>query len=170
MDYTICSEVLEAAMKNKKYFRQLLSKFFDENEPIRVVINPTIAKIYKKIALSDERGSDRIVIWLEEMTENIQECWAFVDCKNKPIFIKTCKDSDDKKLIVSDKNNYHSGYEGLKPIDKNEAINEIRSPKNIFYIKGSRIINSILGDNSSLTVFKKNSTFRRFFTCFKRNK
>ncbi len=137
-DYTICSKVLEAATHNKRYLTDLLNNFACTISWNSVVKNKKILDIYMEI------NDESIRSWINIMsyTEN-NSCWKDIWEVEGPIFIKACNKTHDKKLIVSEKEDYDN-YEWLSPINKDEAI------INLNWIQNTTIINQNW-DNSQAT-------------------
>ena len=105
-----------------------------------------ILDIYNSIGKTDKD----IASWINVMSYNSNKCWKCINCEDKPIFIETCKTTYDKRLIVSEKEDYdRSEYAELNVIDKDEAIDEIRPSKNVTSISGSTINKSTIGDHNS---------------------
>lgn len=138
MDYVINSKVIEVAKGGNKYTSDLLMLFAGNVIPHKVVKNIRILDEYKALA------DDYIRTWIELVTNN--GYWVNVECDDDPVFIKTCLATHDKKLIVDDKNSDYADYEGLMPIDKDEAIDEISPEKNVIHQNGNNN-QAIIGGN-----------------------
>lgn len=117
MDYTICKNIINIS-KNANNYTTLLLHFTMRNNSDKVVCNKSILDSYKKFQ------TESIHTWIKLM--DYQGSWkniSDVDCQEEDIFIHSCKLTYDKKLIVSEKEDYRiEQYEDLEVINKDEAI------------------------------------------------
>lgn len=136
MDYTVCKNVIDLAKTGNKY-TTLLFHFTMSNNSDKVVLNNDILEAYK------ESKTEMIHSWIDLMTKLMT--WKKIDnvtCNCDDIFINSCNVTYDKKLIVSEREDYTSmQYENLDVINKDEAINILMPTSQI----------SIIGNGTSLT-------------------
>lgn len=137
MDYTICKKVIELSKDGQGKYPQLLFHFMSNNSN-KVVINNLILDSYKRY------NTSIIHTWIDLMDK--QGMWKKIndpDCAESELFIKTCHSTYDKKLIVSEKEDYDvEQYEELDVMNKDEAYISLCSTTHV---------NNINGDNNSIT-------------------
>ncbi|MCT4560551.1 MAG: hypothetical protein N4A41_04160 [Crocinitomicaceae bacterium] len=120
MDYTICSNVIAIAKDANRYSFDLLFQFTSANNPHRVVINGKILEEYEPYK------NELIRTWLDGLSK--QNFYKIIETELiNNIFIDTCRQSRDCKLIVNEKDDYSMNeIEGLNVLNKDEAIEEIK--------------------------------------------
>ena len=137
--FVIDKKVLEA---DERYYGSLLMPIANVRNGHTIAFNQKIKEEYLTV-----KKTTRLDAWLEIATAT--DVFKNVECAGDPIFIKTCLETYDKKLIVSEKEDY-SDYEGLTPIDKDEAMNQIR-PANIIIIQTGDNAQATCGSGSNIT-------------------
>ena len=141
MDFTICEKVIFRAKDGNKYTSDLLMPFTSSLNSNKVIINELIIERYRI------HKSEMINTWLNLMTN--MGYFKNIENIEQNIFIATCLQSNDKQLIVSEKEDYPNiDYQGLTVYDCDEAIELLRPNNTYIYQNGSE--NQIsTGSNSS---------------------
>jgi len=143
MDYTICKNVINSSKVGNKY-TTLLFHFTMSNNSDKVVFNDNILEAYT------ESPTEMIRAWINLMTNlNTWKRIENVTCNQNDIFIDSCNLTHDKKLIVSEKEDYSIiQYNNLNVFNKDEALCNLTQISQI-NINGTRH-NITTGNNSDI--------------------
>jgi len=143
MDYTICKNVIDISKNGNKY-TTLLFHFTNINNSDKVVLNNYILDSYKQF------DTEMIRSWINLMTN--LNTWKYIEnitCNIDNVFIDSCSITYDKKLIVSEKEDYpNSKYNNLEVFNKDEALCNLTQTSQI-NINGSNH-NITTGNNSNI--------------------
>lgn len=126
MDYVICSKLIEEVPTNSAIAYNLLFSFLNSNSPNKVVLNEAIIDEYGTII------NEIVSVWINGLVKDgLYKSVNTPDFEDGLLFIETCRQTYDKQLIVSEKEDYlEEHYCGLNIQNKYEAMSAFNTPIN----------------------------------------